>query len=520
MTYSSALHSYYVSLATQPIRPGDFAGDDARYSSEYEYLERQFHNASSIHGNASIEWPHMLEACETLLSVQSKDLRVTAWLIWSLFQQEAFQGLQAGLGMLLHLCLHHWDDLHPRKPRTRAAALGWLVPRLEQALSEELPLGEQPALFQSVAAHLRELDACLGERLGADAPMLLPLSRRLADLLKNTRPNQTVAHGTESVAAPVKPITPPAPTTPGTVDNDRNAHKCLRQLQDQARPLCAWWLTRQAGDPRALRLARTLLWLPIDSLPECNAERITALRGLPADKLAQFKERFQQGRHAELLLEVEASLARAPFWLDGQHRVWECLHALDATPAMHEVEIQLALFLQRVPGLDELRFHDGTPFASEATRAWIGAQVLPHVQAPQAAPASSPPPADGAAPWETALQEVVPLLRKEGLKPAVQQLTLGLASARGGRETFFWQFALARLCHQAKQYELAKIQLETLDQKLQASGLDAWEPDLALDILRLLHACYERLQQHAGVRERKDEIYRRLCHLDLDAALE
>ena len=519
MTYSSALHSHYVQLASRPVRPDNFAGDDARYSSEYEYLERQLHNASSIHADGSIDWPHMLDACAALLAAQSKDLRVAAWLTWSLFQHEGFAGLQAGLGVLLHLSLHHWNELHPRKPRTRAAALNWLMPRLDQALNEELPVGEQPALFQSLAEQVRELDACLGERLDADAPLLLPLSRRLADLLKNTEQNQAVAPATEPVA-PVTSLAPPAPTAPGAVSSDKDAHKCLRHLQDQARPLCTWWLARQAGDPRALRLSRTLLWLPIDSLPEHNAEQITALRGLPADKMTQFQERFQQGRHAELLVELEASLARAPFWLDGQHRVWECLLALDATPALQEVEIQLALFLQRLPGLDELRFHDGAPFASDATRAWIGAQVMPHVQAPQAAPASSPTPVDGTAPWETALQEVLPLLRKEGLKPAVQQLSQGLASARGGRETFFWQLALARLCHQAKQYELAKVQLETLDQKLQASGLDAWEPNLALDILHLLYACYERLQQHAGVRERKDEIYRRLCHLDLGAALE
>ncbi|MBD7975586.1 type VI secretion system protein TssA [Serpens gallinarum] len=520
MTYSSALHSHYVQLANLPIRPDNFAGDDARYSSEYEYLERQLQNASSIHADGAVDWPHMLDACAALLASQSKDLRVAAWLTWGLLQQEALPGLHAGLGILRHLCVHHWDDLHPRKPRTRAAALNWLVPRLEQALNEELPPGEQPALLQSLAEHLRDLDACLSQHLADDAPLLLPLSRRLTDLLNTTRQSPAVAPAETPTVATAQSITPSAPAAPGVVHNDKDAHKCLRQLQDQARPLCAWWLARQAGDVRALRLSRTLLWLPIDSVPEHNAEQITALRGLPVDKLVQFQERFQQGRHTELLVELEASLARAPFWLDGQHRVWECLHALDATPALQEVEIQLALFLQRIPGLDELRFHDGTPFASEATRAWISARVMPHVQAPQAAPASSPPPADGAAPWETALQEVLPLLRKEGLKPAVRQLSQGLASARGGRETFFWQLALARLCHQAKQYELAKVQLETLDQKLQASGLDAWEPNLALDILHLLYACYERLQQHAGVRERKDEIYRRLCHLDLGAALE
>jgi type VI secretion system protein VasJ len=35
-----------------------------------------------------------------------------------------------------------------------------------------------------------------------------------------------------------------------------------------------------------------------------------------------------------------------------------------------------------------------------------------------------------------------------------------------------------------------------------------------------LHGCYTSLPQGHEVRERKEEIYRRLCHLDLEVVLE
>ncbi len=95
-----------------------------------------------------------------------------------------------------------------------------------------------------------------------------------------------------------------------------------------------------------------------------------------------------------------------------------------------------------------------------------------------------------------------------------------MAQAQGGRARFFWQLALARLCSAAKKHELAKTQLESLDQTLQASGLGEWEPDLALEVLRLLHNCYELLPQNHAIRERKEEIHRRLCHLDLEVVLD
>ena len=520
MTYSNKLTAHYLQLAKLPINEGDFAGSDVRYSSEYEVLEIELGKATALHETAAIDWQKVRENSEILLSAHSKDLRVAAWLIWGLYQRESFPGLQAGLSLLHYLCLNHWDELHPRKARTRAAAISWLIPRLEQALAEHVPISEQLALFRSLAEQLRALEACLSTQLGEEAPLLLPLCRRLDELVSRASQGQPEPGSIGAALAQVKQAASQMLAPGAPVENEKEAHKSLRGLQDQARPLCAYWLKQKASDLRALRLARTLLWLPIDSLPERNAEQITALRGLPADKLASYQERYQNDQYADLLVDLEASIVRAPFWLDGQHLVWQCLQGLDAEQAMREVEIQLALFMQRMSGLEELRFHDGSAFADAHTRAWLSSHVMPHLQAPVTASAPAANDGDSQPAWEIALQEVLPKLRKDGLKSAVQQLKLGLAKARGGREHFFWQLTLARLCYSAKKYELAKTQLESLDQTLKATGLGDWEPDLALDVLRMLHSCCELLPQNHAVRESKEEIYRRLCHLDLEVVLE
>ena len=41
MTYSSKLSSHYLELAEQPISKDVFAGEDVRFSSEYEALENE-----------------------------------------------------------------------------------------------------------------------------------------------------------------------------------------------------------------------------------------------------------------------------------------------------------------------------------------------------------------------------------------------------------------------------------------------------------------------------------------------
>ena len=160
----------------------------------------------------------------------------------------------------------------------------------------------------------------------------------------------------------------------------------------------------------------------------------------------------------ECLQGVPASIARAPFWLDGQHLVWQCLHELDAEQAMREVEIQLALFMQRMSGLEELRFHDGSAFADAQTRAWLSSHVMPHVQAPVSD--TTPVANDGNSlpAWDIALQETLPKLRKDGLKSAVQQLKLGLAKARGV------------LVHTLQVAEMQQIVISALEDSHRATG--------------------------------------------------
>lgn len=517
MKYSSTLFAHLVELAKTPVFKDNFAGNDVRFSNEFEALEREVGKAQALYENAQVDWFVVQQSSEALLRGQSKDLRAGVWLTWALYRRESFAGLLAGLGLLHHLCKHHWEHIHPLKWRTRGAAIGWLLSRLDQVLSENVPIKEQLALFQHMALLLQELDSELTRHLGSEAPLLLPICRRLNRMVQRVVDSQPVVTPVQAVVAQVKHVAAQiiAPST--VIENEKDAAKALRVQQDSGQPLCRWWLKQKATDLRALRLNRTLSWLAIEVLPDRNAELVTPVRGLPADKLKSYRERFEQGQLADLLVDLEAALPKAPFWIDGQRMVWECLNGLSAESAMREVELQFALLIHRLPGLVELRFNDATPFADPATQAWVTSHVMPHLQSPaepvNAAPAQQPE-------WELALQEAQDIFRSAGLKPAVQRIKLGLQTAQGERVRFHWQLALARLCFMSKKYDLAKSQLETLDQWLQRSGIPAWEPDLVLEVLRLLYRCCELLPQNQEVRERKDEMYRRLCHLDLEVVLE
>jgi len=517
MVYSDTLYAYHLELARLPCSSEGFAGCDMRFSSEYEALESELGKAHSIHGAGLPDWQRVSELGERVLREHSKDLRVAVWLTWALHQRDSFPGLLAGLGVLLHLCKHHWAIVYPAKSRTRIAALGWLMLRLDPLFTKHLSLTDQVPLFQALLEHLESLDELWREHLGDDAPLLLPIRRQLSERLALALQGGSEPRGVAGAIAQVKQVATQLLRPEQPVNNEKDAQKLLRALQEQARPLCAWWLRQSATDLRALRLSRTLAWLAITNYPDANSERITALRGLPHDKLKRYQSRLSQGLHADLLLELEASLAGALFWFDGLRMAWECLQALEAEWAMTELEMNFALLLQRLPSLAEFRFDDGTPFADPATCDWITLHVLRHVHKAEPLNAAVD---TGNEPWEVALQAVMSRLRKEGLKAAIATLKEGLHAARGDRTRFHWRLALARLCIRAGKHELGRIQLEQLDLELQQAGLERWEPELAFHVSRLLYRCYDLLPQDHAVRERKEVTHRRLCHFDLEAVLD
>src|SRR5690606_40516036 len=106
---------------------------DVRYCGEFEAIESTVTQQGSIHASGEPDWQQVIAQSSALLAEQSKDLRVACWLAWALYCHEGPSGLQAGLEMISAL-LPHWMLLHPRRDRTRAADIGWLELRLEQAM--------------------------------------------------------------------------------------------------------------------------------------------------------------------------------------------------------------------------------------------------------------------------------------------------------------------------------------------------------------------------------------------------
>lgn len=151
-----------------PVSESSPCGDDLSFSAELDAIQelRRFDDPTLDQGEwvtalKAADWPGVLAHCERVLSRQSKDLRIAAWLTEASARVGGWAGLADGLTLCRLLCERYWDDLHPRvddgDAEQRAGNLRWLLAQVE-ALAPQLPAlrnGSRGVSLRELASHVR-----------------------------------------------------------------------------------------------------------------------------------------------------------------------------------------------------------------------------------------------------------------------------------------------------------------------------------------------------------------------------
>jgi type VI secretion system protein ImpA len=243
-------------------------------------------------------------------------------------------------------------------------------------------------------------------------------------------------------------------------------------------------------------------------------------------------EGSEEGDHWTSLLEESEQALGQPEgagWLDLQR------YSLMAMAAEGHVSLEsacraiLSACLREKADWPSMLLKDGTPCASEATRAWIRSEKLGSddnrdghlLRATEPATASSAGTTEAGEepsvassepdPWTQAL-----LLRQAGkTSEAISVLARAARQARTGRERFIRTLEQAEICLAENRVELALPLLDGLAQRVDEFHLDQWE-DSSL-CARIFSTLYRCLRGKDEVRARA--VYNRLCQLDLTVAL-
>ncbi|HEX7030711.1 MAG TPA: type VI secretion system protein TssA, partial [Gammaproteobacteria bacterium] len=498
---------------------------------EFAALEEELAKQESL-TSQSVDWGRVVELATHILKGQSKDLLVAAYLARGLQERQGMTGLATGLGVMRDICAHFWDDLFPpaRRLRARATAVLWMAEKCGAGLAEKPPAPADDDAVKAAADAAIALDQLLLEKMPDDAPALRDLIKPLKEFrqaaearaTKTTAPASPPAAASADAAVPGPAASTPRPapaaapaTTVTDVGNDNDARKALRSIQDTARKIADFWLANRATDPRAFRLTRMATWLLIDQAPPAENNR-TQLNPPAPERLKAFQLQFEQGHFDKLVRELEQSVARTPFWLDGQHLSWRALASLpDAAEAADAVLAETLHFVERLPAMLELTFSDGTPFANDATRMWL--------EEARGAESNDGAAKASAGEWIDAFKKARTKAAKGELPKAVTEMQAGLATARSAEERFHWRLSMAELLAGAGQTGIAAALLESLAEEIERRKLDEWQPALAAAVFTQMVNCYRK--ESSGKKPNPDaagklvEAHARLSRVDPAAAL-
>lgn len=100
--------------------PGDNpAGTDIRESKEFDVIKEARREEEALNQGdwkrdaKTADWPKAIQTATKILTTQSKDLQVAAWLIEALLKRHGFGGLRDGFTILRGMHEKFWDGLYP-----------------------------------------------------------------------------------------------------------------------------------------------------------------------------------------------------------------------------------------------------------------------------------------------------------------------------------------------------------------------------------------------------------------------
>jgi type VI secretion system protein VasJ len=457
----------------RPISDDAPAGADPGYDDDFLAVKEE------VAKLAELDYTLIVETAERLLKHSAKDARLAVYYVYGRMRRDGAEGVASGFELLSALVDRFGEALLPARAESRKAALEWLAGSTFADWLDRVH-GLSGTLLERTLSAL----ALIAERTehwpGEARPELAPLFRRFEGRVETPQSTEIPNDATPSVSALATTL-----TTGTEVSSTRELLDCARQMAQFLR-----------GEPHgylaAYRLMRCVRWDTLTEVPPHEISGKTRLVAPRAELRAHLKRLLLQKQWPELLDRVEAAFAEGAnhFWIDLQYYAFNAQEQAGGEYAQVRdlAATDCALMLERLPGLDQLSFSDGSPFADDATLEWIARHAT--VRDVELGEGVTPVAVSAVdTDWAETEAQARDLAAQQGLDVAFAWLQ-GLPAADGERGRFVRQLVMARVAEHADRADTALHLLSTLDAAAQRFQLAAWEPKLAFDakyhLLRLL----------------------------------
>ncbi|WP_375322179.1 type VI secretion system protein TssA [Aliivibrio logei] len=478
------------------ISEEDRLGIDFTYEPEFESIENEINKATDLFATSKTDWQVVHVNSLNLISKNSKDYRVLYWMLLSFQHISSSIDYISLLTLINEFIIKYRDNIYPKRAKQQYSSINKIVNVINEETKSITSNMLDIEIIDNLIDILLKLDESIISIFESKTDTLSLLISHV-----NKHKKRVTSEATPSTIEPIKtPSTQSINTishstsislSHADIANERDANKALRHLQEVTRNLSKYWLNQNIGDEKAYQLSRTLTWVTITQTPSSNDDNITALKPVPQARQQHLIQLKNQANHTALLIDLEESLSKSPFWLDGHFMAWETLSELNYHDAAQSVTDQLSLLIKKAPKITDLKFDDGSEFAKPETQIWIEQHCSQNTSQTQSKPQFTE--RNTSSEWDLVLKEALPLLKQEPLSDVLQPLIIGHHQSRSAREAFFWQFSQATLLLHANKYELAAPLLRWLDNQYSHSVLTLWDPLLEERLLDLWLTCQSKL---------------------------
>ncbi|WP_063534691.1 type VI secretion system protein TssA [Burkholderia sp. MSMB1589WGS] len=533
-------------LGRTDIDPAAPAGADVRADARFDALHAELAKLASPGASGHVDWRSAMNLAAGLLRDRGKDLLVGCYLAGALLQIGGAAGLRCGLEVVGDLVERHWDAMSPPVARMRArrGALQWLLDRVDATRDAGAAACGRacPAeLVGQLRAAARRIDALLAER-DDDAPTMRAVNafadRLPVEPVESVESNAMdapveVGETSASLAArstgqaSVEPAdrtalraNADAARQPASLADAAGRERALADALAQLHRIAAAFAQADWTDVRGVRLRRFACWSSVHTLPDTEADSGRTRIAAPNAQIVDVAKGIDvQGEPADAVRFAEEHAQAFPLWLDLQRIAARALARGDCADAQREVEAAVRALLARLPGLDALKFADGTPFADDATRAWLAGLSVQGGARNAAAPLSSSPslPMTGdpdraqgdarEAAADDAIDRASALAASGRIDLALQAIQQAIDRAPGAERRLRARIRLCELARDHWAHEIPDAFARGVIEPIRRHDLLAWDSELALDGLSVAYALLiRRDRDSAHARTVLDEI--------------
>lgn len=518
-----------IDVLLKPISETLPSGSEANNSPEYESIREEIDKLTNPQGDGQVDWQLVGDLAQNVLEKLSKDYLVTAWLAVAWTQTRGIAGFYDGVELLRGMLEQFWQNGYPelKRLRGRRNALQWWQDKCVEWFNVALIPAVQKSMFDTLLSNLNQIDSTLSD-LDPECPPfreLLGLVQRL-DTISDPIPAPDPSP--EEVLSPDENGTVKAPSIQESLpessepDSDSaalssNAKQLekgpaipltttgplgdpeLRSIDDIPRALSpvSAYLDQMAAsikqidpyNPLFIKLSRFAARASILALPPAQGARTR----IPAPNTLAFEAVIDAKNPAGIVDFCESRLNENPFWLDLEMQAANAYASIGKpTLGLRQAQIDEVLgFIDRLPGVEQLQFDDGTPFASAKTKTWIEACRLQRG-------------GTGTTDlFESTRRSAMELSGNGEIAGAMTVYQDFISNTRSKRDQFRARLALVTLLIESKERVDVMPFLKPLLDEVELRALSEWEPEMALDVwshkLRAVHDDLDQARQENDV---------------------